>query len=81
MRTRLLRGEWPREVRTWAVRISVCLPRACEGNRLLALTALTLGALATSLPASAAGAVCYDVDVVVNGDAVVDESGCEELPL
>ncbi len=23
---------------------------------------------------------CYDLDVVVNGDAVVDEEGCEELP-
>lgn len=39
-----------------------------------------LGSLAIVPAASAAGQVCYDVEVVVNGGAVVDEAGCQELP-
>ena len=30
--------------------------------------------------ASAAGQVCYDVDVNVNGQQIADESGCVDLP-
>jgi hypothetical protein len=30
--------------------------------------------------ASAAGEACYSVSVVVNGDAVVNEAGCQTLP-
>lgn len=48
-------------------------------TKILAAIAATaaLGSLAF---APAAGQVCYDVDVVVNGDEVVNEEGCEELP-
>ena len=47
--------------------------------------AILVAALATSLfalapAASAGGYVCYDASVTVNGDAVVDESGCQDLP-
>ncbi|MFP5309441.1 MAG: hypothetical protein ACLGIR_07680 [Actinomycetes bacterium] len=50
-------------------------------RRTLTLTAAALAALATTaLPASAAGQACYDVQVVVNGSAVVSEAGCQQLP-
>lgn len=46
-----------------------------------AVAALASIAAAPAAPAaSSAGEFCYDLDVVVNGDAVVDEEGCEELP-
>lgn len=31
-------------------------------------------------PAAESGEFCYDLDVNVNGEQVVDEEGCEELP-
>lgn len=48
--------------------------------RKLSLIAAAMAALASIAAAPAAGQFCYDVDVVVNGDAVVDEEGCEETP-
>lgn len=36
-------------------------------------------AVASAPAASAAGEFCYDVDVVVNGDAVVDEQTCTPI--
>lgn len=48
---------------------------------LLTTTALTAAAIAaTALPASA-GSICYDLHAETNGDVLVSESGCEELPL
>lgn len=45
--------------------------------RALAVTVVFAGGLvATALPAQAD--VCYDVDVVLNGDALVDEADCIE---
>ena len=47
----------------------------------LSILAAAVAALATLAAApAAAGEFCYDLDVNVNGDALVDESGCEELP-
>ncbi len=39
--------------------------------------AMTAGVLAQALPA-AANTFCYDLDVVVQGDVVVDEADCVE---
>ena len=48
----------------------------------MVVTALTaLGSLALLAPqAHAAGEVCYDVQVNVQGQAVVSEAGCQPLP-
>lgn len=48
-------------------------------TKILAALAATaaLGSLAF---APAAGELCYDVDVNVAGNEVVNEEGCEELP-
>lgn len=49
----------------------------------LSILAAAVAALATVAAAPAAdqsGEFCYDLDVNVNGEVVVDESGCEELP-
>ncbi len=43
-----------------------------------ALATATLAA--TALPASASQ-VCYDLHAEANGDVIVAEAGCEELPL
>lgn len=43
---------------------------------LLVAGLLTAGLVLPATAASAAVEACYDVDVVVNGDAVVDESDC-----
>lgn len=47
---------------------------------ILAAAVAALASVAAAPAADAGGQICYDVDVVVNGDAVVDEEGCEELP-
>lgn len=44
------------------------------------LTALASLTMLAAAPASA-GTFCYDLDVTVQGDAVIDESGCQELPV
>lgn len=43
-------------------------------------TALVAAAALVAPSASAAATFCHDIDVVVNGDAVIDESGCTEVP-
>lgn len=49
---------------------------------IITTAALAVAAIAaTALPASAAGQVCYDLHAEANGDVIVSESGCEELPL
>lgn len=40
----------------------------------------TAAIAATALPASAAGSICYDLQAELNGDVLVSEAGCEELP-
>lgn len=47
---------------------------------LLAAAVAALASIAAAPAADDAGQLCYDLDVVVNGDVVVDEEGCEELP-
>ena len=50
--------------------------------RAMVVTALTaLGSLALLAPAAQAGEICYDVQVNVQGEAVVSEAGCQELPV
>jgi type 1 fimbria pilin len=45
------------------------------------LTALaSLMTLTAAAPASA-GTFCYDLNVTVQGSALIAESGCEELPV
>ena len=39
-----------------------------------------ISSLALVVPATA-GSVCYDVQANVNGSEVVNEQGCQELPL
>lgn len=46
----------------------------------LSILAAAVAALATLAFAPAGGEVCYDLDVNVNGDQLVDEEGCEEVP-
>lgn len=49
----------------------------------LSILAAAVAALATIAAAPAAdqsGEFCYDLDVNVNGEQLVDEEGCEELP-
>ena len=49
-------------------------------KRVLAVAATALfGAALLATPASAAGQLCYDVSVVVNGDAVVAEQACTPI--
>jgi hypothetical protein len=49
-------------------------------KRLLAVAATAfLGAAVLAGPASAAGQLCYDVAVVVNGEAVVAEQACTPI--
>ncbi len=47
----------------------------------LSILAAAVAALAgiAAAPASS-GELCYDLDVNVQGEAVIDEQGCEELP-
>ncbi len=45
-----------------------------------AAAAALVGGFAFAPSAQAEGQFCYDVDVVVNGEAVVDEAACEVLP-
>lgn len=49
-------------------------------RRLAVLSAIAAVAVLGAAPAGASE-LCYDLDVVVNGDAVVDEAGCEALPI
>jgi hypothetical protein len=50
-------------------------------KKLLAVAAAVAGAaLLFAAPASAAGQVCYDLGVNVNGDSVVAEAACHALP-
>ena len=44
-----------------------------------ALSAVT-GLVALVSPAHAAGSACVSATVIVNGDAVVDETHCVDLP-
>jgi len=47
---------------------------------LLTIASLTaLGAFSSS--ASAAGSICYDVDVSAAGTQIVKQAGCQELPV
>lgn len=39
-----------------------------------------LSSLVVVPAASAGGSACYDVSVTVNGDSVVNEAACHELP-
>lgn len=48
-------------------------------RRLAVLSAVAAIAALGATPATAAS-LCWDVDVAVNGDAVADEAGCQELP-
>lgn len=41
--------------------------------------AATLATLTAAAPASS-GQICYDLDVNVAGNQLVDEAGCQELP-
>ncbi len=51
-------------------------------KRLALLTIASLTALgAFSSTAGAAGSICYDVDVSAGGTQVVDQAGCQELPV
>lgn len=50
-------------------------------RNLLITAALTTAALAATALPSAAAAVCYDLHAEANGDVLVSESGCQELPL
>lgn len=45
-----------------------------------AAAAALVGGLAFAPSAQAEGQFCYDVDVQVNGEAVVDQAACEMLP-
>lgn len=45
-----------------------------------AAAAALVGGLAFAPSAQAEGQFCYDLDVQVNGEAVVDEAACEMLP-
>lgn len=47
---------------------------------ILAAAVAALASIAAAPAATSAGEFCYDLDVVVNGDAVIDEEGCEETP-
>jgi type 1 fimbria pilin len=49
-------------------------------KRVLAVAATALfGAALFAAPASAAGQLCYDVNVVVNGQAVVAQTACTPI--
>jgi hypothetical protein len=51
-------------------------------TRLALLSIAALSALgAFSSTASAAGQVCYDVDVSAAGTPVLQQSGCQDLPV
>ena len=50
-------------------------------KKLLAIIALATGAFVfTAGPASAAGQLCYDVQVNVSGQAPIAQTGCQALP-
>ena len=50
--------------------------------RTMVVTVLTaLGSLALVAAPAQAGEICYDLQVNVQGDAVVSEAGCQELPI
>ena len=50
-------------------------------KKLLAIVALAGGALfAFASPASAAGELCYDVNVSLPGQAPIAQAGCQALP-
>ena len=46
----------------------------------LSILAAAAAALAGVAAAPAGGEICYDLDANVNGEQLVDEEGCEELP-
>lgn len=50
-------------------------------KKLLIALSVAAGALFVGAsPSGAAGSFCYDLQVDVNGDAVIAETGCQELP-
>jgi len=50
-------------------------------KKLLAILALSGGALFTfASPASAAGELCYDVNIAIAGQAPIAQAGCQPLP-
>ena len=50
-------------------------------KKLLAILALSGGALLTfASPASAAGELCYDVNISIAGQTPVAQAGCQALP-
>ena len=50
-------------------------------KKLLAVLALAAGTLlVTGGPASAAGQVCYDVNINVSGQEPIVQAGCQPLP-
>ena len=50
-------------------------------KKLLAVLALAVGAIVvTGAPASAAGQLCYDVNINVSGQAPITQTGCQALP-
>ena len=48
-------------------------------RRLPLLAAVAAIAVLGAVPATA-GELCHDLDVNVNGEQLVDEEGCQELP-
>ncbi len=46
--------------------------------RIRALAIAALLALGVLAPTAASADICYDLDVVLNGDAIVDEADCIE---
>ena len=51
-------------------------------KKILAVIGLAVAGLVglSAVPASAAGQLCHDVTVVVNGESVVDDASCTALP-
>lgn len=49
-------------------------------KRLVLTAAAAVAALLPMAAPAAASGFCYDVSVVVNGDAVIAEAGCQDLP-
>jgi len=51
-------------------------------NRLAVLTVTAFSAMGLfASSAGAAGKVCFDVKVTANGTEVVNQAGCQELPV
>jgi hypothetical protein len=48
--------------------------------RLALATLSAAAALVTVVPTAQASGICYDVQATVNGQDVVNEAGCQDLP-